>query len=450
MLKFFKRMERTRNFVLLLFAIVMVLSLILFYAPTQDNVQTNLSRSETPVAKVASEYVTVGELVTQQQALASRFGGRSQPAKTLLDGFIRSRIVRIEAEKLGLRASDTEVAAEIRDLFKTDDGKPFDQTRYERAATEQAGSVPKFEQQIRDDLSARKLQAFLTSGVTVSEEEIINDYKRSNSKFDLTYVPVSVADLAQTIKPTDEELKNYFEQNKKSYYISSPQKKIRYLFLNTAKIGEKINIPEADLRAEYDKLPEDKKKAGIKGQEIVLRVSKPEFDAEVLAKANQIVERARKDNGKISEEAFAELAKGQSENPNTARNGGAIPGLVRENPSKPDDPYQQILTMQEGEVTNPFKYQDRYYILRRGAEVPKSFEDAKKELDVSLRNRRAYTVAADLAQKAADRLKEVKDVQKVAQEFAPQTNMSAAEMVKETPYDQTGRQCSGCRRFAAV
>ena len=438
MLKFFKRMERTRNFVLLIFAIVMVLSLILFYAPTQDNIQTNLGRSEEPVAKVGSEYVTVGELVTQQQALASRFGGRGLPAKTLLDGLIRSRIARIEAEKLGLRASDAEVAQNIRDQFKTEDGKPFDQARYERIATEQAGSVANFERQIRDDLSAQKLQAFISSGVSVSEEEVIDDYKRSNSKFDLTYIPISVADLAQTIKPTDQELNAYFEQNKKNYYISTPQKKIRYLFLNTTKIGEKLSIPEADIKAEYDKLPADRKIAGIKGQEIVLRVPKPEFDADILSKANQLVERLRKDNGKISEEAFAEIAKGQSENPNTARTGGTIPGLVRENPNKPDDPYQRLLTLQEGEISDPIQYQDRYYILRRGAEVPKTFEDAKKELDVSLRNRRAYAAAADIAQKAADRLKEVKDVQKVAQEFAPQANMSAAEMVKETPFIKPG------------
>ncbi len=430
-------MERTRNFVLLLFAIVMVLSLILFYAPTQD-IQTNLSRSEEPVARVASEYVTVGELVTQQQSLAGRFGGRGLPAKTLLDGLIRSRLVRIEAEKLGLRASDAEVAAEIREIYKTEDGKPLEQSRYERMAVEQAGSVAAFEESIRDSLSAQKLQAFITSGVSVSEEEVINDYKRSNSKFDLTYIPISVADLAQTIKPTDEELKAYFEQNKKSYYISTPQKKIRYLFINTSKIGEKLNIPEADLKAEYDKLPEDKKKAGIKGQEIVLRVAKPEFAADVMTKANQILERARKDGGTISEEAFAELAKGQSENPNTARNGGAIPGLVRENPAKPDDPYQRLLTMQPGEISDPIEYQDRIYILRRGEEVPKSFEDAKKEIDVSLRNRRAYTAAAEIAQKAADRLKEVKDVQKVAQEFAPQANMSVSEMVKETPFIKPG------------
>jgi vacuolar-type H+-ATPase subunit H len=50
----------------------------------------------------------------------------------------------------------------------------------------------------------------------------------------------------------------------------------------------------------------------------VLRVAKPEFEAQVMEKANQIVQNARKDGGKIGEEAFAELAKGQSENPATA------------------------------------------------------------------------------------------------------------------------------------
>lgn len=439
MLKFFKRMERTRNFVLLFIAIFMVLSLVLFSAlPKQDTAQGNLARSEDAVAKVDGETVTVGELVTQQQALSQRFGGRGLPSKTLLDGLIRSRIARIEAEKLGLRASDAEVAQNIRDQFKDESGKPIDQARYERIATDQAGSVAAFEQQIRDSLSAQKLQAFITSGVSVSEEEVVDDYKRSNSKFDVTYVPVSVADLAQTLKPSDEELKAYFEQNKKNYYISSPQKKIRYLFLNTTKIGEKMAIPDADLQAEYDKLTPDRKIAGVKGQEIVLRVAKPEFDADVLAKANQIIETLKKSGEQVSEQSFADTARGQSESPNTARSGGALPGLVRQNPNNADDPYQRLLTMKPGEITEPIKYQERYYILRRGEEVPKTFEDAKKELEISLRNRRAYTVAADLAQKASDRLKEVKDVSKVAQEFAAQANMTAAEMVKETPFVKPG------------
>jgi hypothetical protein len=259
MLKFFKRMERTRNFVLLLFAVVMVVSLIVFYAPTPDSVQANLAMSQETVAEVKGEDITLGEMVRQKEAF-ERFGGSGLDTKSLLDGMIRQRIIRLEADRLGLRATD----AEIREQFKPADGKPFDQKRYEQIAIENGGTISAFEQAVRDDLSAEKLQAFITSGVTVSEEEILEDFKRSNTKFDVTYVPVSVADLAQSIKPSEEDLKRYFEENKRNYYLSTPQKKIRYLFLSTPKIGEKLDIPEADLKAEFDKLTPDRKVAGIK------------------------------------------------------------------------------------------------------------------------------------------------------------------------------------------
>jgi hypothetical protein len=42
--------------------------------------------------------------------------------------------------------------------------------------------------------------------------------------------------------------------------------------------------------------------------------------------------------------------------------------------------------------------------LRRGESVPKTFEEAKQELLVSLRNRRGYAVAAKLAERAQSRL----------------------------------------------
>ncbi len=437
MLKFFKRMERTRNAVLLVFSIVMVASLILFYAPTPSGNEADLLRDTTTVAEVGNSYVTVAELATQKENV-SRFG-QATPAKFLLDSMIRQRIIRNEAVRLGLQATDAEVASYIRRQNKVDAaGEPFDQKRYEQNVTEQFGSVTAFEQNVRDQISAQKVQAFLTSGVTVSEEEILNDYKRKNTKFDLTYVPVSSADLAQTIKPTDEELKSYFEQNKKNFYISVPQKKIRYIFLNTSKLGEKIPISEEDLKAEYDKIPADKKIAGVQGQQIVLRVPKPEDESRVLTKANEILSQLKKDDGKVSEEAFANLAKGQSEDPSTAYNSGKISGLVKPNPNNPEDPYQRLLQMQPGDVTEPISYKDRYFILRRGEDVPKTFEDAKNEIQVSLRNRRAYTVAAELAQKIDDRLKEVKDVQKVAEEFAAQANMNVKDMVRETGYIKPG------------
>jgi hypothetical protein len=89
-------------------------------------------------------------------------------------------------------------------------------------------------------------------------------------------------------------------------------------------------------------------------------------------------------------------------------------------------------------VTEPIKYENRYFILRRGEAVPKTFEDAKKEIEVSLRNRKGYGAAAELAQKIADDLKQTKDAQATAQKFAAQANMSATEMVRETGFVKPG------------
>ena len=435
MLKFFNRLEKTRNFVMLIFAVLMVASLVFFYAPTRNTVDTtNLVNSTETAAKVGSAYVTLGELARQKDMMSQFSRGQTIQSKMLLDGAIGDRVRRVEAERLGLTASDAEVAGRIRDMYKPQEGKPFDQKKYEQNVIEQYGSVSFFEQQVRDELSAKKLEAFLTAGVSVSDDEVLKDFQRKNTKFDLSYVAVNSTDLAQTIKPTDQELQEYFEKNKAEYYVRDPQKKIRYVFISTAKIGEKLQIPEADLQADYDKLPADKKIAGVLGQEIVLRVPKPEFDAQTMDKATKLIEDLKKGEKTVTEEAFATAAKGHSENPATAPLGGKLVGPVKENPNNPTDPYQRLLKMQPGEVTEPINYQGRYYILRRGEAVPKSFADARKELDVSLRNRRAYAVAAELAQKIADAFKQNKDAQKTAAEFAAQANMNVADMVKETGY----------------
>jgi peptidyl-prolyl cis-trans isomerase D len=437
MLKFFSRLEKTRNFFILGFAILMVASLVFFYAPSSNNVAANLTRSEETAAKVGSERISLGELALQQENMSR--GGRPMPSKMLLDQIVRDRMMRVEAERLGLTTTDAEVATFIRKQFKSTDGTPFDQKRYEQNVTEQTGSVQKYESAVRDYLTSQKLNAFITSGVTVSEQEVLEDYQRKNSKFDLTYVPVTSTDLAQTIKPTDEELKAYFEQNKAKYRIDSPQKKIRYVFLNTSKVGEKIAFTDAELEAEYNNIPADKKQAGVQGQQIVLRIPKPELEGQIAQKANEIAVQAKKaDDGKISEAAFTELVNGYSEDAASKANGGKLAGLVRENKQNPNDPYQKLLTLEPGEVTEPIKFENRYFILRRGEAVAKNFADAKKEIEVSLRNRKGYAAAAELAQKVTDRLKETKDVQKTAEEFAAQANMSAKDMVRETGFVKPG------------
>src|SRR5512140_95560 len=311
MLKFFNRLERTRNFVLFIFAVLMVLGLVLFYTPVRNQYQTNLSHSDETAASVQGEKVTVGEIVRQKENYSRMMRGGSYPTKSIIEGQIGMRISRLEAAKYGLTATDKEVADEIRKQSKSDDPtKPFDQAMYEQNVMEAYGSIASYEQSVRDDLSAKKLQAFISSGVTVSEQEVLEDFQRKNTKFDVSYVAVNATDIAKTITPTDQELRDYFEKNKASYYISVPQKKIKYIFVNTSKIGDKLQISDADLKAEYDQLPPDKKMAGVAGQEIVLRVPKPDQEPAIQQKAADLVQQLKKDGETVSEDAFASMAKG--------------------------------------------------------------------------------------------------------------------------------------------
>ena len=443
MLKQLSRLQRTRNTVIIVFAMLMGLSLIFFYAPSRDSATASPATSREALARVAGDEITVSDLTRRKESVQQRFGGQINLAmfggdRRFLDALIQERIASREATRLGLAASDAEVAEAIRKQFSDASGKFVGTERYKEIVNSQYGDVTEFEEQIRDSIAGDKLRAFVTAGVRVPDGEVQDDYVRQNTTFDLVYVPIVADQLAKTINPSDEELQKYYEENKNEFRISTPQKKIRYLFVDQGKVGEKSQISDEDLRKEYDGLKPENKQAGVRAQQIVLKVARPELDGEVRAKAEGLVQQARSKGATVSEEAFAELARGNSEDPATAKAGGALAGVVRKNPNKPDDPLQSTLTMEPGQVSEPVKFGNAYYIFRRGDVVEKTFEDAKTELLVSLRNRRAYGVAADIAKRAADRLKETKDVEKVAGEFAAEANMSQSEMVRETPFVKPG------------
>ena len=451
MLKQLSKLERTRNVLILGFVGLMAVSLVLFFRPNSGASRVEPTKSTQVLAVVGGEEITVAEFATHKlnlQARYSQFGAQFSLARLgytdsrILDELIMARVIDQEAKRLGLGASESEIKDRIANMFRDPAGKfllvdasgKFDMSKYQ----ERVGDIPTFERGIAQDIAREKLEALITAGMTVSEDEVKEDYKRKNTTLDLTYVTVSTSKLAEKLTLSDDEAKAYYDKHKGDFYIGEPQKKIRYIFIDQDKSGQNVQVSDKELHDEFDNLQPQYKQAGVKVQQIVLKVAREDLDASVKKKADELVTKARGQSNTATEEAFAELAKGNSEDPATAKNGGRVEGLVKKNPNKADDPYQQTLDMQPGEITEPIKYKNAYYILRRGEGVAKTFEVAKAELLVSLRNRRGYTIAQKIAQKAEERLKQTKDPQKVAQEFAAEANMNAADMVRETPFVKPG------------
>ncbi len=302
-----------------------------------------------------------------------------------------------------------------------------------------SATCEEFERGVRDEIAREKLKTFVTSAVTVSDGEVQEEYQRKNTFYNVNYAVISADKLAEKVQPTDEELKKYYEQHKTEYRYHEPQKKIRYVFIDQEKSGQKVAITDKDLREEFDKMSPQGKQAGVKVQQILLKVARQDLDAQVEQKAKDLLAKLTAASPETREQVFSDLARGNSEDPASAKNGGYLPRPVKKDPNRVDALYDRALDMEEGQVFDiPIKYGGNWYILRRGPQVLKTLEEARPELLASMRNRRGYTVASQLAERAKSRLKETKDPQKVAQELAAEANMNPAEMVRETPFVKPG------------
>ena len=444
MLKQLQRFERTSKYIIILFAILMAVSLVIFYAPSRSAGGIDPTRNTEVVAKVGSASITVADVARIRENYAQMFGGRVNLAqlggnKRFLEGLISKQVISQEAARLGLGASDAELAERIRKQFTDASGTFVGFERYKESVTARYGDIEKFENDVRDDIAQEKLRAFVSASVNVSDTEVEEEFKRRNTSFDVSYVAVSADKLAEKIQPSDDELRSYFESHKTDYRYLEPQRKVRYLFVDTEKVGSKLQIPEAELKAEYDSLDPKFKEAGVEIQQILLKVARKDLDAQVEQKTKDLITKLRGTTGQATKEAFAEAARGNSEDPATAKDGGLLPKPYKKNENKPHGLYDRAVDMKPGDVTDvPIRYDGNWYILRRGESVPKTFAEAKPEILVSLRNRKAYGEAFKLAQQAHTRLQETKDPQKVAQELAAKANMTAADMVRETPFVKPG------------
>jgi peptidyl-prolyl cis-trans isomerase D len=445
MLKQLARWERTSKYIVLLFAVLMAVSLVIFYAPGRNSANNvDPTKNTEVVAKVGSATITIADVARIRENYAQMFGSRINLAqlggnKRFLDGLISKQVISQEAARLGLSASDAELAERIRKQFSDASGNFVGFERYKESVTARYGDIEKFENDIRDDIAQEKLRAFVSASVNVSDAEVEEEYKRRNTSFDVSYVAVTTDKLATKIQPSDEELKSYYESHKTDYRYLEPQRKVRYVFIETEKVGSKLQIPEADLKAEFDNLDPKFKEAGVEIQQILLKVARKELDAQVQKKAEDLIAKLRGTTGTATKEAFAEVARGNSEDPATAKNGGMLDKPFKKNDAKPNSLYDRAVDMTPGQVSDiPIRYLGNWYILRRGDSVPKTFAEAKADILVSLRNRKAYGEAFKLAQKAHTLLQETKDPQKVAQELATQANMTPAQMVRETPFVKPG------------
>src|SRR6185436_11233929 len=182
MLKQLAKWERTSKYIVIIFAALMAISLVIFYAPgrnSQNNVDP--TKNTEVVAKVGSASITISDLARIREQYAQMFGNRINLAqlggnKRFLDGLISKEVIAQEAERLGLGASDGELLERRDKQFADASGKFIGVERLTEIVNARYGDFDKFESDLRAEIAQEKLRAFVSASVNVSDAQVEEEY----------------------------------------------------------------------------------------------------------------------------------------------------------------------------------------------------------------------------------------------------------------------------------
>jgi len=298
------------------------------------------------VANVAGQEVTVIEVQQQaKQMLRQQFpkGGAetsmllpflaSRAAEQLID----EKVMVAEAERIGLRATDQELADELQHgqlatiLFPN--GAFIGREGYEDFLQRNDLTVPQFEKMEKDFILARKLRALINGSVSVTDSELRHEFERRNTKVKFEYAALSQDEIRKAIHPTDAELKAFYERNKATYANSIPEKrKVKFVLIDTAKLEAQAAITPQELQAYYNQHLDDYRvPEQVKVSHILIKTPLAGADGKIDSKG---VEEARKKAQDILNQLkagakFEDLAKKYSEDPGSGKQGGSLGWMGR-------------------------------------------------------------------------------------------------------------------------
>ncbi len=298
------------------------------------------------VASVAGEPVTTVEVQREaQQMLRQQFPRGGEQTAMLLPYFaeraaqnlISRKALVTEAERIGLRVTDDEVRDELQhgrySATFFPGGKFVGQQQYENMLQNADLSVPMFESGLKDQILLDKLRNLVTGSALVSDSEVRQEFEKQNTKVKFDYAVLRKDDLLKQIRPTEAELKAFYERNKATYNNSIPeQRKLRYVVLDNAKIESEVQVTNQDLQAYYDQHRDDYRvPEQVNVSHILIKTPLPGADGKVDPKG---VEEARKKAEDVLKQLkaggnFADLAKKYSEDPGSAKNGGSLGWIGR-------------------------------------------------------------------------------------------------------------------------
>jgi peptidyl-prolyl cis-trans isomerase D len=310
-----------------------------------------MSNGPDAAATVGGEDISIADV---QRQLNTALRGQEVPpmlrglyAKQVLDQMVFQHALEIEGQRLGLSVTPEEMTQRIKQILPTAwNGDMWLKDRYTtEVQTRLNMSVEDFEKFLRDQMLQEKFHQLVTDSISVSSEEVQQEFHRRNEKVQIEYALVKPTDLVSSIEPTDADLNAYYTKNMSKYQV--PEKRsAHYALLDPAKLAPTVQVSDAELQAYYnDHIDEYKIENRVHVEHILFKtVGKTDAEiAEIRQKAEDVLKKAKAGAN------FEDLAKKYSEDDPSKVKGGDL-GWIVEGQTVPA--FQQVaFTLPNGSIS---------------------------------------------------------------------------------------------------
>ena len=353
-----------------------------------------------------------------------------------LERLVREQVIGAAARAAHFETSDQRLANELQSdptiaSLRQPDGK-IDKERYKLLVGSQGLTPEMFETRVRSQISSRQVfKGIQGSGFTTNAvgDVALNAFLQ---KREVQVVAFEAASFASKVTLTDADLETYYKANQ-ALFQSPEQANIEYVVLDIETIKKSITVSDEELKSYYEQnqarlaTQEERRASHIL---ITSPKSAPAADREkAKAKAQALLDAVNK-----APATFAEVAKGNSQDPGSAVKGGDLDFFARGAMVKPFE--DAAYALKKGDISTLVESDFGFHIIQLTdikSAKQRSFEETKPELVEDVKKQQAQKKFAELAEtftnavyEQSDSLKPIADKLKLEVKTAANVTRSAA------------------------
>jgi len=417
MFDLFRSSDKVKKYILGGLLTLVALSMVTYLIP---NYSTGTTTSDNPVlAEVGGKKITALEA---QQLFQKYSQGRIPPdlmevyLPQFVEQMVSERAALYEANRLGITATDDEALSSIVANYPQyfPGGSLASKDQFEAALAQQGITLQDVVDEARDQVILRKMQSAVLGSIVVTPKDIEDEYRKKNEKMKIQYIAFPPAKFRDQAKPTDEEVRKYYDTNKASF-AQAAKTAYQVVVLDQEKVAATINVTDEQLRAAYSSsLDNFRMPERVHARHILLKTEgKSDADKKALkAKAEDLLKQLK------GGADFAELAKKNSDD-GSKEQGGDLGWFTHGQMVAEFDSAAFALKPKElsGVVTSQFGYHIIQTLEKDPAKL-KPFEEVKDELAKEVRSQAVTDKMQTLGdQMRADLVKSPKAAADIAKKY---------------------------------